>query len=209
MRHRTVRTRLIATILGVCVVTIGITLASEHWVDVRQPQPVVYPAAAVVIGTDAAGVEAAVQKALRVHQELQRSPAVQPGFAPYFAAFDRKVSDGNVAIQDAFTADAARKEGTGLNQAVKTEKAAQDHFRAVDSGVGQAKFDIIDSSTIPAVAEGTVETWSKMQFKNPDGSWFNSEPHNTIHFRMTLVKDSAGKWLVQSFDWDFPAGSGP
>jgi hypothetical protein len=201
--------RLIAAVLAVCAVTIGVVLTYGRWVDVKDSRQPVQPAAAAVSGADAAGVEAAVQKALRVDQELQRTPAVQPGFAPDSAAFDRQMGDGSGAVQDAFTADAARKENASLNQAVKTEKAAQDHFRVIDSGVGQAKFDTVDSSTTPAVAEGTVETWSKMQFKNPDGTWINAEPRHTIHFRMTLVKDGAGKWLVQSFDWDFPTGNGP
>jgi hypothetical protein len=147
-----------------------------------------------------------------VHQGLQKTPP-QPGLsldAPIAGSvFDQQASNGKSQIQDIFSGDASKKESAGLDSAVATERKSSDHFRVVDAGVGRAQFDNVDTTVTPAVADGTVETWSKMQFKNPDGTWVYPEPHNTIHFHMTATKDGTGKWTVQTFDWDFPTGDGP
>ena len=201
------RSKTLLAVLATAGVSLGAVFGIEQTAHPAGP-PLVDVAAA---GTTAEpALQLAIQNALEIDQKLQLpvvpvAPNAATSVVPDAATVDRQMASGSVAIKSKFAGAAADREISALQGVIKEERSAGDHFRVLDAGVGKPIFSKVSTAT----AEGTVETWTKMQFKNPDGTWITSEPHNVIHFIMTLAKDASGQWTVQSFDWDFPPGSGP
>jgi hypothetical protein len=82
--------------------------------------------------------------------------------------------------------------------------------RVIAGGINNLNITSVDIDTAgtTATVKGTVETWLRTAFKQQDGSWTMSEPHNKLDFTMTLVSQN-GRWMADSFDWTFAPGSEP
>lgn len=153
-------------------------------------------------------VRAAVTNALRKHQTLPVTPVQQPGKLPMAADFDRQVANGTAAVHAIFADAPAKKEIDGLNKAVAMQRSG--HFRVLDGGIDNLNFKSVDldSTAAKATVHATVDTWSHVSMKNPDGAWHDAQPRNTLVVTMTLSKNSTG-WIVQTFEWTFAPGSEP
>jgi hypothetical protein len=156
-------------------------------------------------------IRGAVEQALRTHQTLAVPHRAQPGAGvnPTEADFRRQKEEGTAAVHAIFGDTPAAKEIAALDKAIAMQRSGQ--FRVLAGGIKNLSFASIDVNPdgTTATVHATVETWSKISLKNPDGSWHDADPHNTLQITVTLTRSDLTKWVVRAFDWAFAPGAGP
>lgn len=199
---------------GAATATAALVTAGPHvWTaathgDTQPSKQLVALAANAGLSTPDAQVRAAVAKALRVHQALPVPPGAANHPDPTAAELDAEGTNGKAAIADAFAGAQSDREQAGLTHALALEKTG--HFRALGGGTENLIFKSVAVADTSATATGTVDTWSKMQFKNPNGAWLApNTPRNTLVFTITLQRGSTGRWKVTDFTWDFTPATSP
>jgi hypothetical protein len=158
-----------------------------------------------------AEVKAAVEKAVRVDQRLGLRAEVLPATpgTPTEADLQQQLTRDTAAIHDIFAdGPAAQKEVDTARSAIGAQRTGD--FRLEGAGIKDLAFQniAIDPDALTATVQATVETWSRMSNKNPDGTWHRAEPHNIIELDMKLSKND-GRWLVEAYSWTFAPGSAP
>jgi hypothetical protein len=195
--------------LLVAGVTLGITIGAASWAHARNFVVPAQSSAATGNASDAQ-VRTAVETALRTHQTL---PVPSNGIAAATAAgpsetdLQKEVVSAQAAAANAFGSNLSKKELRALDASIAMQRGG--NFRALAAGIKNLNIRSIsyDAAGTTAVVTGTVETWSRVELKNPDGTWRLAEPHNSINFTMTIADEN--HWVAETFDWSFVPGSAP
>jgi hypothetical protein len=130
----------------------------------------------------------------------QAAPAIGPSVRR------QQLSAGSATLAEHFTPAQAGHEAVGLRNAVAAE--ADPKFRNLGSGASKVAFTRVAVSGPTATVQAKVTLWAKFQ-QQLDGKWVTANPVNVMDYTATLVKDSAGHWLVSSMTGDFAANEGP
>jgi len=165
-------------------------------------------------------VESAFSTAIRADRQAQApsasaygtmaNAAVRAGHvAPMTPAAVRNTQllAGKAVLAKYFSPAQARHEDIGVTNAVKAE--ADPRFRNLGSGVSKVVFSTVAVSGDTATLRAEVTAWAKFQQRQPTGSWATANPVNVMIYTVTMVRNSAGQWLVNSMVGDFAPGEGP
>jgi hypothetical protein len=83
-------------------------------------------------------------------------------------------------------------------------------FRPLGGGVDSAVWDSVVVNGDTATVHGNAVLWSEMAQLNPvTGIWSVARPSASVIVSMTMRRDASGKWIVETYDWDFPPGYSP
>jgi hypothetical protein len=202
-----------STLLGVrSIVIAAVIIVVWHWPSLAstpEQHRASLGASAPASQTDEDLVRASVERALQTHQGLEAGPlGASITTDPTAAQLDDQLRSSTAAIAVAFMGDQATHEAAALTNAMSIETSG--HFRALGAGIANLNFTQVSITGKIALAKVSVDTWSKMAIKNPDGTWVTAEPHNTLLVTMTLTVDPAtGGWKVNGFSLDFSAATAP
>jgi hypothetical protein len=174
----------------------------------RQAQDFALPAVAAESQSADSQVKAAVELALRTHQTMVVPTGIAPDAMPSDADLQALRSRGNAAINTIFAPAVAKGESKALDNAIAMEKS--DHFKVLSAGIANVKYTNVDIDATTATVNLTVDTWSSISLRDPDGVWHPARPQNTLVVTMTLSQDfGSQRWTVQKFTWTFTPETRP
>lgn len=205
-RPVTIKNRIIAVSLTLLAAGAFTAFVVQHG-SARHPQAYALPATADASDSPEGQVKATVELALRTHQTLS-VPPVPAGATPTAADLQAQHDNGVAAINAIFGTSVAVQETKALDKAIALERTG--HFKVLGGGVENIKFNSIVVNADNATVTLSVDTWSKISLRNPDGTWHPTTPRNTLNVTMTLSRDfQTGRWTVETFDWSFTPETRP
>ncbi|WP_042406224.1 hypothetical protein [Streptacidiphilus carbonis] len=205
-------------ILGTLAVAAAGTLIGVSWTDSASGTQ---QSVASTVQNDAAqlsAVKAGFTAAIQATRSVDAPPASALGplaalangqVAPQVGSSvrARQLTDGAAVLAQHFTPDQAKHEAVALHNAVSNE--ADPKFRNLGSGTSKVTFTQVGVAGATATVQAQVTVWAKFQQQQPDGKWTTANPANVMDYTATLVKNSAGHWIVSSLRGDFAPGEGP
>jgi hypothetical protein len=136
-----------------------------------------------------------------------KTPANQIAAQPDATVRNKQLNDGLAALSEYFAPAQAQHEAIGLRNTVNDEAGGTE--RNLTSGVSKVTFSRVGVSGDKATVEAAVSVYGKTQVKMSNGDWNTVDPPGVMDYTATLVKSSAGQWVVSSMVGDFAPGEGP
>lgn len=141
-----------------------------------------------------ATVESVFRSALNLHWQAPVPAVANPGDFPQPTDVQKHVADVTNQVHQLYEPGAAAdRELWSLNNATRAE--ADSNFRVLSGGVSRLVISSVHMNGAQANVVGTVDVWSEMNQRMPDGTWIHSKPTQTMDITMKLTND-AGQWKV-------------